>query len=183
MVSVYLFHYYEKTSEPFANISELSVNEAKTVLEDIKNKKPLSQPASRHANYVEYRRNCEAILRRKFAEKGGVIERNIPHYMTLEHSPWLSTWYEDCGLIKIPIEEFDLDTLSFTYGDAMPNFSTTVNCDKEYHNQLYTYQEILEVIDKYGLPQNWNNDGKYGYERYIEVQIWSDKTIGKYRNK
>lgn len=36
---------------------------------------------------------------------------------------------------------------------------------------------ILKIIYKYRLPQDWNNDEKYGPERYIEVHIWSDETI------
>jgi len=150
------------------------------VLNKIKKDKPNSQHAQRHEKYVEYRRNCESILRSRFIEKGGVIKRNVPYYMTIEHSPWLSTWFENSAFIKIPIEEFDIKTLSFTYGDSMPTFSQAIVNKKEYHNQLYTYDEILKIIDKYGLPQNWNDDGKYGYERYIEVHIWNDFPINKY---
>ena len=56
----------------------------------------------------------------------------------------------------------------------------TVNDGKEYRKKLYTYDEILEIIEKYGLPQNWNDDGTYGPERYIEAHIWSDEVIGRY---
>ena len=177
---MYLYHYYESTGLPFANLSDLSVNEANAVLNKIKKDKPNSQHAQRHEKYVEYRRNCESILRSRFIEKGGVIKKNVPYYMTIEHSPWLSTWFENSAFIKIPIEEFDIKTLSFTYGDSMPTFSQAIVNKKEYHNQLYTYDEILKIIDKYGLPQNWNDDGKYGYERYIEVHIWNDFPINKY---
>lgn len=38
----------------------------------------------------------------------------------------------------------------------------------------------LVIIKKYGLPQKWNDDGKYGPERYVEAHIWSDETIEKY---
>ena len=41
----------------------------------------------------------------------------------------------------------------------------------------------LDIIKKYGLPQDWNDDGKYGPERYIEAHIWSDETIEKYMNE
>ena len=101
--------------------------------------------------------------------------------MVVEHSPWLSSWYEDCAYIKIPIEEFDLETLSFTYGDSHPTFSDKVKDGKEYRKKLYTYKEILKIIDKYGLPQDWNDGGKFGPERYIEVHVWSDETINRYR--
>ena len=35
-------------------------------------------------------------------------------------------------------------------------------------------------IEKYGLPQDWNDDGAHGPERYIEVHVWSDDVIGRY---
>lgn len=74
-----------------------------------------------------------------------------------------------------------INTLSFTYGDSMPTFSPTINDEKEYRHKLYTYHEILDIIDKYGFPQDWNDDGKCGPERYIEVHVWSDETIHRYR--
>ena len=51
------------------------------------------------------------------------------------------------------------------------------------HNDKDRYKdEILKIIDKYGLPQEWNNNGEFGPERYVEVHVWSDETINKYRN-
>ncbi len=178
---MYLYHYFDKATGPFQNLSDISVEQAKSVLEAIKIARPSSQAAQRHDKYVEYRRNCEKVIRSEFIKKGGRISRDVPHYMVVEHSPWLSSWYENSDFIKIPIEEFDLHTLSFTYGDSMPTFSPKVNDGKEYRHQLYTYPEILKIIDRYGLPQDWNDDGKYGPERYVEVHVWSDETIGKYR--
>ena len=52
---------------------------------------------------------------------------------------------------------------------------------REYRKTLYTYPEILRIIDKYGLPQDWNPDGVYGPERYIEAHVWSDDPIDRYR--
>lgn len=177
---MYLYHYYDKTAGPFRSLSDLSVEQAKSVLEEIKTAKPNSQCAQRHDKYVEYRRNCERILRTEFFKKGGKILRAAPHYMVVEHSPWLSSWYENCDFIKIAVEEFDINTLSFTYGDSMPTFSEKINDGKEYRKRLYTYDEIKKIIDKYCLPQDWNDDGKYGPERYIEVHVWSDETINAY---
>ncbi len=180
---MYLYHYYDKKVGPFRNISDLSIEEAEKVLADIRNQKPHTQCALRRTSYVQDRRFFETILREEFAKKNGIMERLVSHYMVVEHSPWLETWFEDCGVIKIPIEEFDIRTLSFTYGDSHPTFSSRVNDQKEYRKKLYTYEEILQVIDKYGLPQNWNDDGRFGPERYIEVHVWSDKTIEKYCKK
>lgn len=180
---MFLYHYFDKTTGPFRNLSDLPMEEAKAVLNAIKKEKPNTQSAGRDAEYMERRQYYEEILRNEFIKKGGVIKRNIPHYMVVEHSPWLSTWFENSGFIKIPIEEFDLKTVSFTYGDSHPTFSLWPRKDdwKEYRRQLYTYDEILVIIKKYGLPQDWNDDGRHGPERYVEAHIWSDETIDKYR--
>ena len=100
--------------------------------------------------------------------------------MVVEFSPWLYSWYEQPAYIRIPAEEFDLRTVSFTYGDSMPTFSDRVNDGKEYRKKLYLYDEIPELIRKYGLPQDWNDDGKHGPERYIEAHVWSDRTVERY---
>lgn len=180
---MYLYHYYDRRTNPFNSLTKISQEEAKEVIRKIKAERPNSQCAGRNDRYVEYRHNCEAILRREFAAKGGIMEITSPHYMVLEFSPWLSTWFEQCAYIKIPIEEFDLKTVSFTYGDSMPTFSDSVNDGKEYRKKIYMYDEILKIIEKYGLPQDWNDDGKFGPERYIETQVWSDETIRRYINK
>lgn len=179
--TMYLYRFFDKRTGPFKSLTAVSAEEAKTVMEKIRRERPNSQCAQRHDKYVEYRHNCENILKREFAKKGGVMEIDSPHYMVVEFSPWLSTWYEQSEYIRIPIEEFDTRTLSFTYGDSMPTFSDRVNDGKEYRKKLYTYEEILQVIDKYGLPQDWNDDGSRGPERYIEVHVWSDRVIKQYR--
>ena len=180
---MYLYHYYDKSIGPFISLSDLPIDEAVEILRDIKTSKPTSQSAQRQEKitadeYVRRRHNCESILRNKFIKIGGVMKRKSPHYMVVEHSPWLSTWFENSAFIKISIEEFDLDTVSFTYGDCMPTFG--LSTDKEYSQKIYRYNEIIKIIDKYGLPQHWNDDGKHGYERYIEACVWSDDPIKKY---
>lgn len=180
---MFLYHYFDKSVGPFVSLSDIPVDEANAILSKIKKEKPEVQSAKRHPTYMEDRHYYEEILKAEFMEKGGIIRRNSPHYMVIEHSPWLSTWFDNSSYIKIPIEEFDLNTVSFTYGDSHPTFSSRPREDdwKEYRRKLYTYKEILCLINKYGLPQDWNNDGKYGPERYIEAHIWSDETIDRYR--
>lgn len=176
-----LYHYYDETIGPFRNLSDLPIDQASKIIEKIKESRPNAFCAKRSKDYMQTRVYYEKILREEFAKKGGKIERMAPHYMVVEPCNWLSTWYEKSAFIKIPIEAFDIKTLSFTYGDSHPTFSSKVNDGKAYRKQLYTYSEILEVIEQYGLPQIWNSDGKYGPERYIEVHIWSDETISKYK--
>lgn len=175
-----LYHYYEKDIGPFRNLSDLSVDRAVDVLEDIRMTRPSSQAARRDMNYMNRRINYENQARALFVEKGGKPTREAPHYMVVEECEWLDSWYLDSECIKIPVEEFPLDSISFTYGDMHPTFSPIVNDGKEYRKKLYTYKEILDVIQRYGLPQHWNAEGKFGPERYIEVQIWTDEIIKKF---
>ena len=75
-----------------------------------------------------------------------------------------------------------MKSVSFTYGDSHPTFSPWPREDdwKEYRRKIYTYEEILALIETYGLPQNWNPDGQFGPERYIEAQVWYDGPIEQY---
>ena len=136
--------------------------------------------ASRISQIKEVRAFLVAQQQAMGTEKGIVMDITSPHYMVVEHSPWLSTWFEDPGVIRIPVEEFDTRKLSFTYGDSMPTFSPRIKDGKEYRKKVYTYEEILDVIARYGLPQDWNDDGAHGPERYIEVQVWCDDPVKRY---
>ena len=178
---MYLYHYYDKRSGPFMSLTTLPAEQRNLILEKIKSERPESMCAKRDLEYIEKRIRCETILKKEFIAKGGIVEIDSPHYMVVEHSPWLSTWYEEGDFLKIPIEEFDVRKISFTYGDSMPTFSPLVNDGKEYRKQVYTYEEILQIINKYGLPQDWNDDGAHGPERYIEAHIWTDEPVLSYK--
>ncbi|WP_315673826.1 hypothetical protein [Clostridium sp. 19966] len=177
---MFLYHYFEKSVGPFRNLSDLSMDEAKLVIENIRESRSDTYAAKRDENYMKRRAAYEELARKLFIEKGGKPERKAPHYMVVEECDWLKSWYKHGSFVKIPIEEFDLSKISFTYGDMHPTFSPIVNDGKEYRKKLYNYEEILKIIEKYGLPQYWNADGKFGPERYIEVQVWSDEVIKKY---
>ena len=163
-----LYHYYDKKIGPFKNLSDLSIEEANRILLTIKSEKPETMCAKRQGSYIADRRHFEKILRNEFMKKGGKIEREIPHYLVVGECPWLQSWFEDCDHV-----------VSFTYGDSHPTFSNRVNDGKEYRKKLYTYNEIIEIIKKYGLPQDWNPDGLFGPERYVEAHVWSDRGIIK----
>jgi len=176
---MYLYHYFDKRSSPFLSVTAIPAEQGRAVIEQMKLERPLSMCAKRDAGYIDKRLRCEKMVREAFIAKGGIVERQSPYYMVAEHSPWLSTWYEQTDFIRIPIEDFDVRKISFTYGDSMPTFSPIINDGKEYRRQVYTYDEILKMIDKYGLPQDWNDDGSKGPERYIEAHVWTDDPIAK----
>ena len=175
-----LYHYYEKAIGPFRSISDLSDEKAEEVLQKIRREKPDGFLAKRPDDYVQKRRRFEGILKQEFLKKGGLIERDTPHYLVVEAVPFFEKWYEQPEHIILDTENLDLRTISFTYGDSHPTFSGNVKDGKEYRNRLYLYDEILEIIARYGLPQIWNPDFKYGPECYIEVQMWTDRGLEKW---
>lgn len=72
-----LYHYFDKRTGPFRNLSDLSEEEANKVLLTIKSEKPESMCAKRQDSYVADRRRFEEILRTEFRKKGGKIERSV----------------------------------------------------------------------------------------------------------
>jgi hypothetical protein len=170
----FLYHYYDESTGPFRNLSDLGTEEAKAVLNEIR----LIQKgfaSKRSADYLEIRSSIELKARELFIMQGGKPIRSHPHYMTIGKCPWLMDWYPNGRELRILLEEFDPRTISFTYGDLFP----TMRCQdgKPYRNQVYTLDQIYKVISEFGLPQEWNPDGNNGPERYIEAQIWDDTPL------
>ncbi|MBP1994407.1 hypothetical protein [Paenibacillus eucommiae] len=172
----FFYHYYDAATGPFCNLSELDAEESERVLQDIR----LQQRgfASKRADdYLEIRRNLELKARELFILKGGRPVRSFPHYMTLGECPWLLDWYPNGRKLRIAMKEFEPDSVSFTYGDLFPTMR--YQDGKPYRGQIYTLDEIYNVINEFGLPQAWNSEGINGPERYIEVQIWDALPLSK----
>lgn len=121
------------------------------------------------------RRELEDKVRKLFIEKGGKPVRERPHYMTLGQCQWLKEWYTDGCELSIPLSSFKYEVLSFTYGDTFP--AMRYQDGKPYRGNVYTVNEIFDIVKQYGLPQEWNKDGNLALERYIEVQVWDDEPI------
>lgn len=172
-----LSHYYEKTTGPFRNLSDLPFDEAEHVLAEIR-ARGAGFASARNADYLKIRRDLEDQVRHLFIEKGGQPVRARPHYMILGVSPWLLGWYEHGCELCIPLENFSPGIVSFTYGDTFP--AMRYQDHKPYRGQVYRLDELPAVIEQYGLPQEWNRDGRLGPDRYIEAQIWDDEPLRSY---
>ncbi|MFT3952434.1 MAG: hypothetical protein QM689_10915 [Oscillospiraceae bacterium] len=178
-----LYHYFDKRTGPFRNLSDLPPEGAQSVLADARRNYPASQPASRDENYMQRRYGYEETARRLFADMGGKIEREAPHFLCVEECAWLYTWYEQPAYVAIPFEEFDASTLSFTYGDLHPTFSPIVTDGLEYRRKLYMLDGITDIIARYGLPQTHEYRGELGFPRYVEAHAWSDETVRRFSSE
>lgn len=179
-MTIYLYHYYEEEQGPFKNLSALEMEEAEELLQKIRNKGE-TFASKRSLDYLRIRKELESRARELFIRKGGKPKNLFPHYMTWGPCEWIKEWYANGREVRIPLADFREEGISFTYGDLFPTMR--YRDGKEYRGQVYTKPEITEIIQQYGLPQEWNREGKHGPERYIEVQIWVDETVQPYLGK
>lgn len=173
----FLSHYYENADGPFSNLSMLPLEQAEQILENIHRNG--NRFASQRANdYLKKRFALEIKIKTLFEEKGGMPKLVHPHYMILGSCPWLKSWYVDGQELQIKLTSIPEDSVSFTYGDSFP--AMNYQDGKPYRGQVYMMSELIEIIKRYGLPQDWNPDGRGGPERYIEAQVWDDAPLIAY---
>lgn len=175
MLPNFLTHYYDATSGPFRNLSDLPLAEAEVVLEQIR-QAGRGFASQRADDYLTVRRQLEERVRASFIAKGGQPQRVRPHYLVVGSCPWLLQWYPQGCELRIALAAFNAWTVSFTYGDTFP--AMRYQDGKPYRGQVYTLAELPTLIAQYGLPQTWNAEGTHGPERYIEAQLWADSPIG-----
>lgn len=184
----YLTHYYEQGNIRLKNICNYDNDEAQAVLTN------LSESGQRtwlHPGYLEERREIESWLYNDFVNKGKKPYLRHPIYFVLgEHDDLFQKggFFSSTNPIKlkIPLSLFDSEQISFTYPDSMPSFNIPrVERGKPYlkpfHGQVFTKDEINEVVQTYGLPgDRWKVEEAWRYERFIEAQIWDVRPIEKF---
>jgi len=174
MLPKHLCHYYDCSRGPFQNLSDLPADKAEDILQRIR-KRGIGFASQRSSDYLTIRWELETRVRNLFIEKGGNPQRERPHYMILGSCDWLKSWYAEAGELCIPLALFASEHVSFTYGDTFP--AMRYGDGKAYRGQVYILAELSELVEQYGLPQIWNQDGQHGPDRYIEAQIWDDGVL------
>ena len=188
----HLYHYYEKNLPPLRTITSLDFEKAFAILSDFQ----AENPNLTHPNiewFLKRRYEMEKIVRDKFISIGGRPVNSSPVYLTLGANEGMKTWFENTAWLKIPVSEFDLDTVSFTYGDMFPVFNKSLNTGEEWWEQVYRYDDILRLINKYGYPVDPIYDSIKGifpkdkpinqHLKYIEAHVWDDSILNKHRKR
>jgi len=165
---IFWCHYYEAQDGPFRNLSDLSEAQAEVVLQRIcmQGDRFASQ---RKDDYLAIRRGLEDHVRTVFITKGGKPKRMRPYYLVLGECTWLKSWYRHGCEVRIPLAAFSLENISFTSGDTCP--AMRYRDGKPTRGEVYTLEELSNLVEQYGLPQIWNAEGKLGPDRYIEAQV------------
>ena len=178
---MFLYHYYEKSRKPFLTLSDLTNEEAVKIHTELETEHDNFVNRSANGQYIFQRRIVEQRAYSLFVRKGGKPQRKTPHYMILEEKELeqCKAWFNNYTVVKIPLSEFDKETISFTYGDSFPTFKPIF--DEEQAYDLYMYDEIFKIIKVRGMPPQRTKEMEWWQPSYIEAQIWCDETINKYR--
>lgn len=181
----FLYHYYELDKGPFRNITTHGLVKAIDIQEKIIN----GWNSKRPDNYIELRIALEKRIKELFIEKGGKSNRNDPFYFTLGECEWVKSWYENPGVVRVPLSDFNPEHISFTYPDSMVSFQfydepKLAAYRKDCNGQIYLLNELKNLIDVYGLPSEKKSELEEGlkYDKYIETQVWNNSIIKKYQN-
>ena len=173
----FITHYFEAAQGPFKSLSDLDPAEAESVLGKIR-QEGVVFASRRNRDYLEIRRALERKIRQLLIDKGGQPRCLRPHYFILGSCDWVKSWYRDGRQVAIPLDRVEPGAISFTYGDSFP--AMRYQDGKPYRGQVYRMDELPGIIRKYGLPQEWNSEGKLGPERYIEAQVWDDEPVREF---
>lgn len=196
MTPNFLTHYYLPDSKPFLSISELSETEWAILCENFKERLDSDDTYNRRfgLGYQGVRWEVENELREKFITKGGQPTRKYPYYLCLGECDW---WKHFCqhDEVIIPIKDIDPKTISFTYPDSFTSLGFLARFGikhevKPYHGEVFTLQEMRNIVNKFGMPRNQHKINYKSYhkeelELYVEAQLWSETpaaNIIKYGN-
>jgi hypothetical protein len=188
---MFLYHYFERAFGPFRPLTALPIEEAREILTRSRKAGHFQNPDIE--GFLAKRYDRDKNMRELFIERGGRPQRANPIYFFLgEHCQWKSA-YDDPAVIKIPMSEFDLLTVSYTYGDSFAIFDPACFGAEEYWNKLYFAGEILGVIERNGLPPYVEYDfnrGIYPTDKHInrhlkavEAHVWDDEVLDRYRGE
>ncbi len=185
----HITHYYPAGDPPFRNLSDAHEEDLPAILNALAARRSAGSKRVFGRRYMQFRRQTEEKMRRLFIAAGGRPERKAPHYFILGTSEWFANLYPETRQIRLSLNDLDPNTTSITYPDSVVSmrlgaaFGLPVDPVCPYHEQVFQLSELDNIIKKYGMPTDVSDDDEYTdyhlkeFERYIEVQIWSDTPV------
>ena len=177
-----LNHYYHKAEKPFQTLSALPDCEAIELMSRLE-KRPgaVYRRFKDPRKYLRHRRATESWLRQEFGRKGGQLISSYPIYFSVGPALWVEEGYnEQSRMVQMPLSSVPPTQVSFTYPDSMVSYWLRTQTDKifyqpAYHGKVFTLPEVLEIIDRFGMPGNaWRTNPTRKHDIFIEAQLWSD---------
>ncbi len=188
----YLAYYYESGTEPFRSLSALSDTDATRIMERLyvaHRGNLLFERFEDPAGYLHSRRQAERWVRAGFIARGGRPQAAFPISMVLGSSRWIEEHAPDPRAhaeLRIPLSVFQEADVSFTYPDSMVSYwlyreKPPAYYRPEYHGMIFTIPEILELVERDGLPEGWTMPLPSHVGPYVEAQVWNHQPLAAYR--
>jgi hypothetical protein len=143
------------------------------------------QPGRLKENYLERRTRVEAWLLAGRTRQLGKPAREHPIDFVLGHMADGRDPIRPRSL-QVPLAAFARDMVTFTYPDSMTSFEIAAQAPdgaqrRDDHGQIFTLDEIREVVAAHGLPDARGPIGASGTpDRFIEVQVWDERPIRRF---
>jgi len=185
MIPNFITHYYLSDRKPFLNLSDLSKEEMKPIVDGLNNRRKEGETYRGFSDwYFLQREEAEINLRKVYIEKGGMPKRKSPHYFTLGKSIGYEWVYKNnFKTIEIPINLIKSNLL-FSIGDTLWTFAKSYNPNQKiknrwYQGNLYSYEETKEIINKIELDLNSHDSINKNQIFCIETFIWCDDELNE----
>ena len=170
-------HNYDPDGVFLGNLCDLPRAQAEAVLQRIRESgRRIIRP-----DYLEKRHRTEEWLIGARRMLLGETSRKRPIYFFLGDFADGRDLSRPCSL-AMPLAAFRPEVVTFTYPDSMTSFSSLseIGADgrrKFPYGQVFTFSQIVSVIDEFGLPGERADRTLAHHERYIELQVWDDQPI------
>jgi hypothetical protein len=188
----YLTYYYNANNPPFQTLSSLSEEEALQIMQALCDDSPFGARFKDPHQYWNDRQAAEQWVRELFIAKGRKPKAKYPICMALGSSPWLERAKPDqaaYGEIRIPLDIFSEDDVSFTFPDSMVSHWFAKDKPEglympDYHGVVFTRTEILALVEEKGLPEvEWKLNMPDEIGAYIEAQVWNHEILADYKRE
>lgn len=163
---LFVYHYFFRQKDPFLTCMELEDFSVEKLVD-------LKLPMQGYdARYYEKRLCREKNCRELFISKGGKPKTKYPYYFTLGcQDDLFFRQRRHLNSVAIPLSELPLNRVSFTIGDSIG-----IPFEKM-ENSLLTYDELIANGVHISERLRFVESG----DKYIEVQLWDDEPLKKYR--
>jgi hypothetical protein len=171
-------HNYDPERGPFRNICGLPRSEANGILREI----AASGRRTIKPDYLDRRFATEEWLQSEKQRKLGPTRLARPIYFFLGDFADGQDASRPLSIVML-LADFPPDVVTFTYPDSMASvaiarYDRHVRHRNDYHGQVFTLNEIRDVIAIHGMPADrWKIEPSMQYDRFVEMQVWDDLPV------
>jgi hypothetical protein len=168
-------HNFHPDRGAFRNVCDLPLDDAEQIIAAIRSE----GHAYRKPNYLSRRRRVEEWLIAERSRKLGSTPLLRPIYFFLGNMADNSDLSRPASMV-LPLSSFDVSAITFTFPDSMtscPPLRDTKPPTDPRLGQVFTLDEIKEVVALHGFPDPSVPREVRGADAFIEMQLWDDRPL------